>query len=845
MTVSAQTSFIAHAGAGTTGPFAVPFRFLQPGDLVLEKEGADGLRARLTPAAVTGAGEDAGGAVQTAEPVAAGETLRIWRETPRVQPVDYIAADAFPAETHEGALDRLTLIAQDQARDLGRTLKVSPGDEAPADVSYAQIITDVAAKVGDNALAQIAAAGAEEVGAVSNIGELKIALINNTAISASVTIENSGQQIADRLGLSGGVLLDVIPTSEGYDEGFAVTDDQGWVLFKQQRAGHVGAVTRIKVQGADFSTLGNGQIGILPRLAIGALFYHRAFDPLINGSVLKNSISNLDADENIFLYDTGYMPNESVGPAVSHGVDGDWVEITHLTTSDVYAFWSNSLPPAGNYGIRFEIRSKAGAGIQSIRYGNPAALQSATISEAPSVIEFDFSATGLATNYNSFGIRGSGSNSPAYLVRRRIMKQGVAAIALPAWGSLKRGNWDARPTMAWPNSLPKIGNYIDNSGSLGRMAMRSPSHPLMTTFNAQTMIVAVQLVATGQGLAMSADVDSVAGTSPTTIGIGASNIGNVEAYPNGIGVGRSGWARVLFKGTNGIHFLVLRMKDGEQRAGFHEIDFNWDTDPYSGFEARVLRYMGASSSTNFKGRFYSGAFWDRFLSDQEVYESIAKMEADLKGAGSLRADFDWAIVPGDSRTASAIPSGTKWIDQVSSDGHYAPNLFTWQWAAGGRTIDLVVANDLPGILRMAKQAVMANRTALVTMLLGTNDSSEIISDPVAYLDRQISQIWMPIRSVTNGARIYIAPWNEIGRYTVGWNSSILTYASEMSNKVGVIFNSVLDSQATNCGAQNSSNFSSYFQENPNYVHPNAAGNDDFVPLVDDLVTRYRDWKAAL
>jgi hypothetical protein len=43
--------------------------------------------------------------------------------------VDYVENDAFPAETHEGALDRLTYIEQQQQEELGRALKVSTTDE--------------------------------------------------------------------------------------------------------------------------------------------------------------------------------------------------------------------------------------------------------------------------------------------------------------------------------------------------------------------------------------------------------------------------------------------------------------------------------------------------------------------------------------------------------------------------------------------------------------------------------------------------------------------------------------------------------------------------------------------
>ena len=47
----------------------------------------------------------------------------IRRNTTQTQLTDYVENDAFPAETHENALDRLTMLAQDQQRELGIRFK--------------------------------------------------------------------------------------------------------------------------------------------------------------------------------------------------------------------------------------------------------------------------------------------------------------------------------------------------------------------------------------------------------------------------------------------------------------------------------------------------------------------------------------------------------------------------------------------------------------------------------------------------------------------------------------------------------------------------------------------------
>lgn len=56
--------------------------------------------------------------------LASGYKIVILRGTPIVQQVDYVEGDPFPAETHEGALDRLTIIATQLQEQLDRSLQV-------------------------------------------------------------------------------------------------------------------------------------------------------------------------------------------------------------------------------------------------------------------------------------------------------------------------------------------------------------------------------------------------------------------------------------------------------------------------------------------------------------------------------------------------------------------------------------------------------------------------------------------------------------------------------------------------------------------------------------------------
>ena len=133
MTISTTTSRITYNGNGVTTVFSIPFRFLANGDLVVVEVSAAGVettKTLTTHYTLTGAGDDAGGSVTMLVAPAVGTRLIIYRDTDIVQETDYISGDPFPAETHERALDRLTMIAQEIGSDADRSIKVPVGDSS-------------------------------------------------------------------------------------------------------------------------------------------------------------------------------------------------------------------------------------------------------------------------------------------------------------------------------------------------------------------------------------------------------------------------------------------------------------------------------------------------------------------------------------------------------------------------------------------------------------------------------------------------------------------------------------------------------------------------------------------
>jgi hypothetical protein len=125
----------------------------------------------------------------------------ILRGTPIVQTVDYTEGDPFPAETHEGALDRLTIIATQLQEQLDRSLQVVETstvtgirvaefqankalvvDATGTKVAMGPTTTDIA-NAQTNAAAATASAAAAAASASSAVA---------AANSANTTLQNAG-----------------------------------------------------------------------------------------------------------------------------------------------------------------------------------------------------------------------------------------------------------------------------------------------------------------------------------------------------------------------------------------------------------------------------------------------------------------------------------------------------------------------------------------------------------------------------------------------------------------------------------------------------------------------------
>ena len=127
MTVSNLNTKNSYNGDGTATQFTYSFPIHSTAELqVIERSalGTETVKTLTTDYSIVDNGS-AGGTVTFGTAPASGVTVVLLRNTNLTQGVDYIANDAFPAETHEAALDKLTFQIQEAQEEIDRSIKLS------------------------------------------------------------------------------------------------------------------------------------------------------------------------------------------------------------------------------------------------------------------------------------------------------------------------------------------------------------------------------------------------------------------------------------------------------------------------------------------------------------------------------------------------------------------------------------------------------------------------------------------------------------------------------------------------------------------------------------------------
>lgn len=209
MTISRNAASASYTGNGTTAIFPVPFYFLADADLKVTRKTAAGVVSVLTlnsDYTVSGAGNQAGGSVTLVTAPLGGsppDQIFIERNVQAVQETEYPDNGIFPAASHEKALDRLTMLAQQLLTALG--FKLGRG---PLDTAY---------DVGGNRLANIAdAAGPNDAASLEQVTQAIAAAQIDPATPAadialkSVLAQATGAGLIGYLGGSVASFLDAL-----------------------------------------------------------------------------------------------------------------------------------------------------------------------------------------------------------------------------------------------------------------------------------------------------------------------------------------------------------------------------------------------------------------------------------------------------------------------------------------------------------------------------------------------------------------------------------------------------------------------------------------------------------
>lgn len=234
MTVSSATSKTQYNGDGATIVFSTGFNFELNTDVVVILRDASAVETTWvegTQYTLDGAGTGSNGTVTVDDdPVdytpQIGETLTITREPPETQETDYPPGGAFPAESTESALDKLTHLVQAHSDELSRTLQATATDDvtnfvlpssaarANKDFQFDSAGNPVMAEPSDLSGASVTAAGsttsrllAERFASVVDVKDFGAAGDGSTDDSAAV------QASIDHLLSNGGGILRFPPGS--------------------------------------------------------------------------------------------------------------------------------------------------------------------------------------------------------------------------------------------------------------------------------------------------------------------------------------------------------------------------------------------------------------------------------------------------------------------------------------------------------------------------------------------------------------------------------------------------------------------------------------------------------
>ena len=122
MTIAITDNKVQYTADGVQLDFPFQFRVLEEDHLVVTQTDGAGITTVVDEGAYTISGiNEESGNVRFLSPPASGLAITLYRSVPATQLTDYVEYDPFPAESHETALDKLTMICQQLQEQLDRS----------------------------------------------------------------------------------------------------------------------------------------------------------------------------------------------------------------------------------------------------------------------------------------------------------------------------------------------------------------------------------------------------------------------------------------------------------------------------------------------------------------------------------------------------------------------------------------------------------------------------------------------------------------------------------------------------------------------------------------------------
>lgn len=144
MTVTSTTRKKLYNGDNSTTVFPWDFKLTEEAQMKVYIDGTERAQGDATyPWSISGVPGESGNVTFTLNPppVGTGNVL-LSREMTFDQQTDYQPLDPFPAETHEAALDKLTMQVQEVNEEVGRATKTAIDDVTGADYTLPQPVAD-------------------------------------------------------------------------------------------------------------------------------------------------------------------------------------------------------------------------------------------------------------------------------------------------------------------------------------------------------------------------------------------------------------------------------------------------------------------------------------------------------------------------------------------------------------------------------------------------------------------------------------------------------------------------------------------------------------------------------